>query len=30
MIEEWFDTIGPKTPTVLLTELDALKARLGM
>jgi phosphoenolpyruvate carboxykinase (GTP) len=30
MIEEWFETIGPKTPAVLLTELDALKARLGM
>jgi phosphoenolpyruvate carboxykinase (GTP) len=28
LIEEWFATIGPKTPSTLLTELDALKARL--
>jgi phosphoenolpyruvate carboxykinase (GTP) len=30
LIEEWFAKIGPKTPATLLTELDALKARLGM
>jgi phosphoenolpyruvate carboxykinase (GTP) len=29
-IQEWFDKIGDKLPTMLLTELDALKARLGM
>jgi phosphoenolpyruvate carboxykinase (GTP) len=29
-IQEWFDKIGEKLPTMLLTELDALKARLGM
>jgi phosphoenolpyruvate carboxykinase (GTP) len=29
-IQEWFDKIGEKTPTMLLTELDGLKARLGM
>ncbi len=29
LIQEWFDTIGEKTPTTLLTELDGLKARLG-
>jgi phosphoenolpyruvate carboxykinase (GTP) len=29
-IQAWFDTIGEKTPTTLLTELDGLKARLGM
>jgi len=29
-IQEWFDKIGDKVPGVLLTELDALKARLGM
>jgi phosphoenolpyruvate carboxykinase (GTP) len=28
LIQEWFDTIGDKTPTTLLTELDALRARL--
>ena len=28
-IQEWFDKIGEKLPTMLLTELDALKARLG-
>ena len=29
-IQEWFDTIGAdKVPTVLWTELDGLKARLG-
>lgn len=30
MIEEWFEAIGDKTPSLLLTELDILKARLGM
>jgi phosphoenolpyruvate carboxykinase (GTP) len=30
LIEEWFATIGPKTPSTLLDELDALKIRLGM
>ncbi len=30
LIEEWFATIGDKTPTSLLDELDALKVRLGM
>jgi phosphoenolpyruvate carboxykinase (GTP) len=29
LIQEWFDKIGPKVPTTLLTELDALRARLG-
>ena len=30
LIQEWFDTIGAdKVPTVLWTELDGLKARLG-
>jgi phosphoenolpyruvate carboxykinase (GTP) len=29
LIQEWFEKIGDKTPTTLLTELDALKARLG-
>ncbi|WP_285592601.1 phosphoenolpyruvate carboxykinase (GTP) [Kineosporia sp. NBRC 101731] len=29
LIEEWFDKIGEKTPTTLLTELNDLKARLG-
>ena len=29
-IQEWFDKIGDKTPSMLLTELDGLKARLGM
>ena len=29
-IQEWFDKIGAdKVPTVLWTELDGLKARLG-
>jgi phosphoenolpyruvate carboxykinase (GTP) len=28
-IAEWFETFGDKLPTVLWTELDALKARLG-
>jgi phosphoenolpyruvate carboxykinase (GTP) len=28
-IQEWFDRIGDKTPSSLLTELDALAARLG-
>ncbi len=30
LIQEWFDTIGDKTPTTLLTELDGLRARLGL
>jgi phosphoenolpyruvate carboxykinase (GTP) len=30
MIEEWFATIGEKTPVTMLTELDGLKERLGM
>ena len=30
LIEDWFATIGDKTPSILLTELDALKARLGL
>ncbi len=30
LIEEWFATIGDKTPSTLLTELDGLKARLGV
>ncbi|MBT0773818.1 phosphoenolpyruvate carboxykinase (GTP) [Kineosporia sp. J2-2] len=30
LIQEWFDRIGPKTPTTLLTELDGLRARLGL
>jgi phosphoenolpyruvate carboxykinase (GTP) len=30
LIQEWFDTIGEKTPTTLLTELDGLRARLGL
>jgi len=30
LIEEWFAKIGDKTPATLLTELDALKARLGV
>jgi phosphoenolpyruvate carboxykinase (GTP) len=29
LIQEWFDKIGEKTPTTLLTELDGLRARLG-
>jgi phosphoenolpyruvate carboxykinase (GTP) len=29
-IQAWFDRIGPKVPTVLLTELDGLKERLGL
>ena len=29
LIQEWFDKIGDKVPTTLLTELDALRARLG-
>jgi phosphoenolpyruvate carboxykinase (GTP) len=28
-ITEWFDTFGDKLPTVLWTELDGLKARIG-
>ena len=30
LIEEWFATIGEKTPTSLVNELDALKVRLGI
>jgi len=30
LIEEWFAKIGPKTPTVLLDQLDSLRARLGV
>ncbi|GAB6900210.1 phosphoenolpyruvate carboxykinase (GTP) [Kineosporia succinea] len=30
LIQEWFDKIGDKTPITLLTELDGLKARLGL
>jgi phosphoenolpyruvate carboxykinase (GTP) len=30
LIAEWFDKIGEKTPTTMLTELDGLKARLGL
>ena len=30
LIEEWFGKIGNKTPGTLLTELDSLKARLGL
>jgi phosphoenolpyruvate carboxykinase (GTP) len=29
LIQEWFDQIGDKVPTTLLTELDGLRARLG-
>ncbi len=29
LISEWFDSVGDKLPTVLWTELDTLKARLG-
>jgi phosphoenolpyruvate carboxykinase (GTP) len=29
-IQEWFEKIGDKVPTTLLTELDGLRARLGM
>ena len=29
-IQEWFEKMGDKLPTMLLTELDTLKARLGM
>ena len=28
-IQEWFETFGEQLPTVLWTELDGLKARLG-
>jgi phosphoenolpyruvate carboxykinase (GTP) len=28
MIEEWFDKIGPKLPSLLRAELDALRTRL--
>jgi phosphoenolpyruvate carboxykinase (GTP) len=30
LIQEWFTKIGDKTPTTLLTELDGLRARLGL
>jgi phosphoenolpyruvate carboxykinase (GTP) len=30
LIQEWFAKIGDKTPTTLLTELDGLRARLGL
>jgi phosphoenolpyruvate carboxykinase (GTP) len=30
LIEEWFARIGPKVPASLLTELDGLRARLGL
>jgi phosphoenolpyruvate carboxykinase (GTP) len=30
LIEEWFAKIGDKTPSTLLTELDGLRARLGV
>ena len=30
LIEEWFAKIGDKVPATLLTELDGLKARLGL
>ena len=30
LIEEWFAKIGTRTPGTLLTELDSLKARLGL
>ena len=30
LIEEWFAKIGEKTPSLLLTELDGLRARLGV
>jgi phosphoenolpyruvate carboxykinase (GTP) len=29
LIQEWFDKIGEKVPTTMLTELDGLRARLG-
>jgi phosphoenolpyruvate carboxykinase (GTP) len=29
LIQEWFDKVGDKVPTPLLTELDGLRARLG-
>ena len=29
LIEEWFNKVGDKMPTVLWTELDGLKSRLG-
>ncbi|MDQ1482787.1 MAG: phosphoenolpyruvate carboxykinase, partial [Actinomycetota bacterium] len=29
-IQEWFDKFGDTLPTTLLTELDGLKARLGL
>ena len=30
LITEWFEKFGDKLPAVLWTELDALKARLGV
>ncbi len=30
LIQEWFEQIGAKMPVTLLTELDGLKARLGL
>ena len=30
LIEEWFAKIGPKTPGLLLDQLDSLRARLGV
>jgi phosphoenolpyruvate carboxykinase (GTP) len=30
LIQEWFDKIGDKVPTTMLTELDGLRARLGL
>jgi phosphoenolpyruvate carboxykinase (GTP) len=30
LIEEWFATIGERTPSTLIGELDALKTRLGL
>jgi phosphoenolpyruvate carboxykinase (GTP) len=30
LIQDWFDKIGDRVPTALLTELDGLKARLGL
>jgi phosphoenolpyruvate carboxykinase (GTP) len=30
LIQEWFESMGEKLPAVLWTELDGLKARLGL
>ncbi len=30
LIEEWFAKIGDKVPSTLVSELDTLKARLGL